>query len=77
MSTPRRQDAKSRFETDLGNDGFAANDTRTLRAFAARHRFQGRTFSITIYAKDWSDALTWCRYHHLVLDGQILERHPC
>jgi len=62
----------SRFEVDLGNDGFG--EPSGLKAFGALYRFMDRTWSITIWARDWAEARRWCKRHGLKLDGLIIDR---
>jgi hypothetical protein len=62
----------SRFETDFGNDGY--DQPSRLKAFGGRYRFNGRTYSITVWAIDWKDAEDWGRRHGLQIDGQIIDQ---
>lgn len=66
----------NRFTTELGDTGLFPNGSvrqGTLRAFGALYRFQGRTWGIIVWAKDWKDAGRWCAHHGLRLDGEIVE----
>lgn len=63
----------NRLETDFGDDG-SADPPGRLKAFSAFHRFDGRTWGITVWARDWQDAAEYCARHNLKLDGLIIGR---
>ena len=63
-----------RFETDLGDDGMRPGSNPVqgnLRAFGARYCFQGRTWGLVVWARDWADAREYARAHGMAIDGQI------
>lgn len=66
----------NRFETEFGDTGIQPGmpcKSGSLQAFDGRYRFQDRTFSITVWARDWEDAERYCKQHGLKLDGMIEE----
>lgn len=60
-----------RFETDFGN--VEGQFTPQLKSFVAYYRFQGRTWSIRVWAKSWAEAEAHCRQHGLQLTGQLID----
>jgi hypothetical protein len=69
----------NRFSTTFGNDGTAPGVrpvSGSLRAFGARYRFDGRTFGLVVWARDWADAREYARRHGMEIDGQIEETIP-
>lgn len=64
----------NRFETEFGDTGLTPGQpcvSGSLKAFDACYRFLDRSFSITVWARDWQDAERYCKEHGLRLDGQI------
>jgi hypothetical protein len=64
----------NRFETDFGDDGLKSGQPViqcNLRAFDARYRFQDRTWSITVWARNWDEANRYAKEHGLQIDGQV------
>lgn len=66
----------NRLETDFGEDGLKAYfnglDPTHLKPFSSHYSFSNRTWSITIWAKDWNDAKSYCSSHSLKLDGIVI-----
>ncbi len=46
-----------------------------LLAFGARYRFDGRTWGLVVWARDWADAREYARRHGLEIDGKIEATH--
>ena len=68
------QTKNTRLETPFGNDGFSEPRGR-LKPFSALHRFDGRTFGLTVWAATSDEAIEYCFQHGLRFDGEILQRY--
>jgi len=66
----------NRFDTDFGDDGLKpgkAGRQVNLWPFSATYRFMDRTWGITIWCLDWTDARHYCKTHGLTLFGIVEE----
>lgn len=71
----------SRFDSPIGDCGLPIGDVPPaepgrVRPFDAFCRFNGRKYSITIWAVSQSEAEAWCQYHGLEFGGEICATIP-
>ena len=59
----------NRLETEFGN----VNQWTPLRTFIAYYRFDDRTWSIHVWARDWAEADAYCKAHSMENTGELIE----
>ena len=65
----------TRFDTPFGETGRIEPPSR-LKPYAGYYKFQGRTWSIRVWAHSFKDAEEYCANHNLRLTGEVLRELP-